>query len=179
MILALFHAHVGNEADALRWLESVLPSVEKSPGWSPSYTMLVHYAAETLWILERCDHVPLLERNLREKTLAPDFRYPHCDARLSLARLCVLERRHDEAAEWFAAARSVLDEQGARPLRAVVDLDEARACALRNAEGDRGRAGTLLADALGCFARLGMPGWTRRARALGERLELDRAEPRA
>ncbi len=40
-------------------------------------------------------------------------------------RLCALGGRTDEARQWFDAARTVLDAQGARPLRAVVDHDEA------------------------------------------------------
>ncbi|HBZ71910.1 MAG TPA: hypothetical protein DEP35_20165, partial [Deltaproteobacteria bacterium] len=59
-------------------------------GWAFCYTMMVCLVIETLWILERHDHADVLERNLREKTLAPDFRHPLTDARLALARLCAL-----------------------------------------------------------------------------------------
>src|SRR5262249_24679732 len=105
-------------------------------------------------------------RNLRGKTIAPDFRYPHVDGRLSLARLCALQGRYDEAVEWFAKARAVLDEQGARPLRAIVDYDEALMYARRGAAGDRERAVPLLETALRQFRALGMPGWIRRAEHL-------------
>ncbi len=47
------------------------------------------------------------------------------DGRLTLARLCALTGRHDEAVSWFAKAREVLTEQGASPLLAIVDYDEA------------------------------------------------------
>jgi hypothetical protein len=53
------------------------------------------------------------------------------DARSSLAVLWGLQQRFDEAAEWFAKARIVLEEQGARPSRALVDLYEARMYARR------------------------------------------------
>jgi hypothetical protein len=112
--------------------------------------------------VERSDHAELLECNLREKTLAPDFRYPHTDARLSLARLCALIGRLDEAREWFDKARRVLDEQAARPLRAITDFDEAWMEVRRGRDGDRTRALALLDAARGPFESIGMPGWLRR-----------------
>src|SRR5262249_36640525 len=81
-------------------------------------------------------------------------------------RLCALQQRHDEAIEWFAKARTVLDEQGARPLRAIVDYDEALMYARRAAPGDHDRARPLIDAALRQFRPLGMPGWIRRAEAL-------------
>ena len=74
--------------------------------------------------LEALTSIEVIERNIREKVVTPDFRYPMQDRRLSLARLCALRGRYDEAADWFAKARAVLEEQGARPLRAIADLDE-------------------------------------------------------
>lgn len=47
------------------------------------------------------------------------------DGRLSMAHLSALQERHDEAAEWFTKVRAVLEEQGARPLCAIADFDEA------------------------------------------------------
>jgi hypothetical protein len=88
------------------------------------------------------------------------------DGRLSLARVCALQGRYDEATEWFAAARAVLDEQGARPLRAITDLDEALVYLRRGSSGDRERVGSLLDVALRQFRTLGMTGWKRRAEAL-------------
>jgi hypothetical protein len=91
-------------------------------------------------MLGRTDHIEAIECNLREKTIAPDFRYPMQDARLSLARLCALQERYQEGVEWFDKARAVLDEQGARPMRAIVDFDEAWMYLRRSASGDRERA---------------------------------------
>jgi len=65
-----------------------------------------------------------------------------------------------------SARRQVLDEQGARPLRAIVDYDEALMYARRGAPGDSERARPLLDAALRQFRTLGMPGWIRRAEAL-------------
>jgi hypothetical protein len=132
---------------------------------------LVCDAAETLWLIERTDHVELIERGVRDKVVAPDFRYWTRDGRLSVARLCALQHRYDEASEWFAQSRAVLDESGARPLRAIVDYDEALMYARRGGEGDAARALPLLDAALAQFREIGMSGWVRRAGEL--RAEVD------
>ena len=125
---------------------------------------------EALWIFERRDHTEVLEQNSGKKTLAPDFRHPHVDPRLALARLCALTGRFDEAREWFEKARHVLDEQGARPLRAITDFDEALMDVRRGRAGDRERARALLDAARGPFESIGMPGWLRRAEELRQQL---------
>jgi len=123
-------------------------------------------AASALWLLGRTDHIEVIERNLRDKVVAPDFRYTMFDARLSLARLCALQGRYDEAAEWFAKSRAVLDEQGARPLRAIADFDEAWMYLRRGAPGDLERARPQLDAAMTQFKSIGMTGWLRRAENL-------------
>jgi hypothetical protein len=114
-------------------------------------------------MLGRTDHIEAIECNLREKTIAPDFRYPMQDARLSLARLCALQERYQEGVEWFDKARAVLDEQGARPMRAIVDFDEAWMYLRRSASGDRERARPLVDAAITQFKSIRMNGWLRRA----------------
>jgi class 3 adenylate cyclase/tetratricopeptide (TPR) repeat protein len=163
---ACSHAHERRRTEAIQGLAGVLPAIEHAVGSAPNYTALIGVAADTLWTLERTDHIEVIERNLRAKTIAPDFRYPHVDGRLSLARLCALQGRYDEAVEWFAKARTVLHEQGARPLRAVADFDEALMYARRGAPGDRERALRLLDLAVPQFEAIGMPGWIRRAEEL-------------
>jgi hypothetical protein len=141
--------------------------IESGVLWAPNYTLFVASAAATLWILGRRDpRGAPIERNLREKTIAPDFLYPTVDARLAMAQLCALGRRFDEAIEWFARAREVLDEQGARPLRAITDFDEAWMYTRRGARGDQKRALPLLDAAAAQFEAIGMPGWVRRAEEL-------------
>jgi hypothetical protein len=54
-----------------------------------------------------------------------------------------------------------LEEQGARPLRAIADLDEAVMYLRRNEDGDRHRAGPLLAAATIQFRALGTTRWLR------------------
>src|SRR5262249_54100761 len=151
-------ARVSQVESAMPFLASVLPWIERAPLWADNYPQIVCDAAETLWLTERTDHVDLIERNVRTKVIEPDSRYPMMDGRLALARLCALKQRHDEAIEWFARARTVLDEQGAQPLRAIVDYDEALMYARRSAPGDAERARPLLDAALRQFRTLGMPG---------------------
>jgi len=165
-VIARTHAHMGRVERAIRRLGSVLPAIEHAPGWTETYITIVCNAAATLWLTERTDHINVIERNLREKVIEPDFRFPMMDGRLTLARLSALQQRHDEAVEWFAKARAVLDEQSARPLRAITDFDEAWMYLRRGVPGDRERAASLLDAALQQFRALGMTGWIRRAERL-------------
>ena len=115
--------------------------------------------ASAVWLLGQVNQIEVIERNIREKVVAPDFRYPMQDGRLSLAGLCALQGRYEEAADCFAKARAGLEEQGARPLRAIADFDEALMCLRRNAEGDRQQARPLLTAAIMQFRALGRTGW--------------------
>jgi hypothetical protein len=165
-VAALAAALVGHTEDALRWLATVVAPIERAPGWSNNYTLLICMATRALWEANRGDHVQVIRRNLHEKTLVPDFRYPHTDARLAMAQLCALQTSWHEAVEWFSKARDVLDDQGAHPLRAIVDFDEALMYQRRGAAGDAQRAAPLLEAAIKQFRAIGMPGWIKRAEEL-------------
>jgi hypothetical protein len=89
-----------------------------------------------------------------------------------MARLSALQGRHDEARDWYAQSRAVLEEQGARPLRAITCLDEAVMYLRRAAVGDLERARVLSGDAVQQFEVLGMTGWAQRAERLDQRLHL-------
>jgi hypothetical protein len=116
-----------------------------------------------LWLLNRRDHLRSVEAALRLKALPADFRFPMMDLRLSLARLCAVDGRVEEAAHWFGQARLVLEEQQARPLRAITDFDQA----LMHARlGRRASARPLLEAAASQFQRIGMTGWLRQAEQL-------------
>src|SRR5262249_27755562 len=80
--------------------------------------------------------------------------------------------RHDEAREWFARARTILEEQGARPLRAIADFDEAVMYQRRAAPGDRERALALLDLARRRFEDLGIDGMASPRREGGERARI-------
>jgi hypothetical protein len=163
-------AMLGSAQEARAHLAGLDTALAVAPGWSPNYPATLHLAIATHWLLGEPEGTDVLERHLREKVLAPDFRHPHADARLSLARLCALTGRLDEASAWLAEARAVLDAQGARPLRALCDFDEgwmhlrAAAAGSAIARPDAGRA--ALERALPQLDAVGMPGWRRRAEAL-------------
>jgi DNA-binding CsgD family transcriptional regulator len=68
------------------------------------------------------------------------------------------------AREEFAKERARLDGAGTRPLRAILDLDEAVAIAASGS--GYSEAGMLVAHAIRQFDELGMAGWAERSRAL-------------
>jgi hypothetical protein len=158
---------MGRGDRALPLLARPVRALSLAPAWAPNYARTAHEVAETLWWLGRRDHLAIVERALCDKALPADFRFPMTDSRLALGRLCALDGRTTDAAWWFDAARDVLDAQGARPLRAVVDHDHA-VMSLR--AGHRGVAARWADAAAAEFERLGMSGWTRRlARAVRSR----------
>src|SRR5207302_6206581 len=126
-------------------------------------------AAEVLWLLGRLDHVELVEETLHRLRQA-DFRIFGSDVRLALARVAALTGRHDEATSWFAEARRVLEDAGERPLRAIVDFDEALMLGRRGGPGVTEAAWPLLTAARRQFESIGMTGWLRRADELAGRL---------
>ena len=144
-------------------LAPAVRALTRAPAWTLNYTRTASDTVETLWVLGRRDHVRPVETALRLKALPADFRFPMMDMRLSLARLCALDGRLDEADHWFAQARLVLEEQGARPLRAIADFDQA----LMHTRAGRPRQARPCLDAAAAqFQRIGMTGWLRRAEKL-------------
>lgn len=94
---------------------------------------------------------------------------PYRSNALTVARMAALSGDLVEAALYFARARQVLESSGQRPVRAIVDYDEALAL-VRHDSPDRTRVKTLLEVALGQFRALKMKPWERRALALQARL---------
>ena len=156
---ARVRARMGETEAALSLLARPVRALTMAPAWAPNYARTACEVAETLWLLDRRDHLAVVERALRDKALPADFRFPMTDSRLALARLCALDGRIAEARRWFDAARTVLDAQGARSLRAVVDHDEAL---MLVRAGDPAAAGRPADAAAAQFERLGMTGWSRR-----------------
>ena len=163
-------ALLGNASEAQNLLSRIERAIDLTPGWAVNYLFLIYWSAYAVWELDLAGYAPLLERNLREKPLAADFRYPSTDARLVLAWMCALQGRHNEASQWFERAGEVLDQQAARPLRAIVDFEEARMYIRRADSGDRDRARRLLEATRGPFESIGMPAWLRQAEELKRRL---------
>lgn len=151
-------ANLGAVEAAMTHLEPLLEAVDAAPGWTENYPRILFAAAEVHWLAGRADHADLLARNAADKVLAPDFRYPMTDVRLTLARLAAVRGWDDEALDWFAQARDVLDQQGARPLSVVLDHDEA----LVQLRTGHQRAATALRErGLVVAEALGARGWAR------------------
>jgi hypothetical protein len=161
-------AHLGHEDDARNRLEQTLPAIERAPAWAMNFLRTLCDAVETVWLLGGHPSQQMLEDAVRTKALVADFRFPMMDARLALARLCALDGRSDEARTWFAASRVVLDQEGSRPLRAIVDFDEAE---MLRRLGALDEARLLHATALHQFQALGMIGWVKRARQASVRTQ--------
>src|SRR5262249_44528667 len=177
---ARIYARLGRAVEALALIGRIPTALQRAPAWAVGYAQTACDAAATLWLLGRTDHASVIERALRN-VVAIDFRYPMRDARLGLAQLCALQHRHEEAVEWFAQARRVLEEEEARPLRAIVDYDEALMYERRGAAGDRERAAPLLAAALEQFRAIGMTGWIKRAEELarGDQIPAEGSEQKS
>ncbi|MGH8975856.1 MAG: hypothetical protein ACRD0C_21940, partial [Acidimicrobiia bacterium] len=169
-ILVRTAARQGQEDVAIRFLERVVPWLEWAPPWTIALPQMACDAAEALWVLQRFDHIEVVKKTLREKVVAPDFRGPMVDGRLALARLCALQGRPDQALTWFAEARRVLGEQGARPLLAIAAYDEALMYVRQGDPGTRSQARFLLETARDQFGAIGMTGWLRRAEELARQL---------
>ena len=166
-------AAAGQSEIALNFLSLLPKAIERGAPWSLNYVGTTCMAATTIWSLKRTDHIEVIERNLREKVIKPDFHFPMSDSRLCLARLCALQDRYDEASEWFDKARKFLETHGSRPLRAIADYDEALMYLRRGEAGDPGRARTFLQKAHERFELLGMTGWIRAADRLASRYSLN------
>ncbi|HEV3362592.1 MAG TPA: hypothetical protein VG795_00365, partial [Acidimicrobiia bacterium] len=162
-------AHLGRPEEALDAIRMLVPWLERAPVWTITYPGMAYAAADALWVLQRVDHIDVVEWALREKVLPANFRCMH-DGHLALARVCALTGRHEEAERWFAESRRVLDEEGSRPLRALCDFDEALMYARRGDAGDAARARPLLAAGRRQFEDIGMTGWVRRADELEKQL---------
>jgi DNA-binding CsgD family transcriptional regulator len=156
-------ARLGRDDEAIRLLDRLVPWLDNAPAWAIAFPVMACHSAEVLWLLERTDHVEVIECALLDKVVAPDFRTPMVDGRLALARLCAVQGRDDEALKWLAEARRVLGEQGALSLLAISDFDEALMYLRCGGPGATDRARPLLDNALRQFSSLGMTGWVRRA----------------
>ena len=151
-----------NLADpAVQLLGIVEQGLNVGASWGLNYAMTANDAAAAIWFLDRREHIGVIENSLRNKVLVHDFRFPMRDTRLSLARLCALQNRYQEAADWFQKAREVLEEAGWKPLRAITDYDEALMHLRSGVDSQKGEP--LLQSAIEQFASLEMKGWLKRA----------------
>jgi DNA-binding CsgD family transcriptional regulator len=161
--LALARSGAREEALVLlRTLVGLLPDLEPTT-WLLNGT--VSFAATSVWELEEADLAEPVYRCALAVIDAGHDDYPCSSLQLSVGRMLVLMGRAAEAHTHFEFARKHLDGSGQRPMRAMVDLDEARVL-VDGSIGDRDRALVLATGARDRFAGLGMTGWAARATSL-------------
>lgn len=166
---ARIYARLGDTATSLAHLDAVIGPLIQASGASINYTRMACDAASTLWELNRTNHHATITEMVMEKVVRPDFRYPMFDGRLSIARLHALAGRIEEAATWFDASRHVLDQAGARPLRAIVDHDHALMLIRTESPSLLPVARGYAIEARRRFRDLGMTRWEERAADLADR----------
>ncbi len=159
-------ASASQETRAIEILDAAMPGIERAAAWAPNAPMAFGYAAQTIWILDRTDHLEALVRTVREKWLEPDVCYPGTDSRWNYALLCALDGRTDDARRWFAEARRVLTEQESEPVIVAVDHDAALMELRLGADGDREQFATCIAAARSRCTHPAMGAWLPRLDAL-------------
>jgi DNA-binding CsgD family transcriptional regulator len=118
--------------------------------------------ATVVWELEDRSSAPLYLRFAREQLAEGLSDLPSVSNELTIARMASLVADAEEAGRRFDLARERLDGDGRRPLRAIVDLDEARAI-WSGGNGRRQDALRLVDSAAAQFEALGMRPWEERA----------------
>ena len=74
-------AHAGDPAEALEAVRLLVPWLERAPAWTIAYPAMVCGAADALWVLERLDHVEVIETGTAGETAAGRFPRAMTDGR--------------------------------------------------------------------------------------------------
>jgi DNA-binding CsgD family transcriptional regulator len=168
MSLACYLRSLSGDSDgAALLLDPIVALSERLGPRTLNQNGVVAFAGGACWELED-GHAAVRLRRLALALQDGDVGdYPTCSTELTIARMAALCGDDEGAAEYFARARTKLDESERQPLRAFADYDEARAHARR---GKRRAAEPLVTSARARFEQLGMPDWTARASALTDSL---------
>ncbi|MFL5758329.1 MAG: AAA family ATPase [Thermomicrobiales bacterium] len=161
-IAAYADAEIGAADEASRLLQTLIPIFERTPARAANHNGAVAFAGGAVWRLGLSEFAPALRRFALDLIAAGVGDYPQGSNELTVARMAAMIGNDAEATDYFARARTVLHLSEQRPLRAIVDLDEATA----RAKGDPGRAAELASSALAAFDTLGMGPWAAVARKL-------------
>jgi tetratricopeptide (TPR) repeat protein len=164
----------GTPEKAREIIEALTPALERVEPTHYALAGAIGFGGHVLWALGWTEHAASYRKlalNLIV-TGVPDC--PINSNELTVGRMAALLGDMAEAEEYFERARAVLEASGQRPLRAIVDYDEALMYLRRAAPGDpstslrasKERAAPLLDAALAQFRELGMSGWIRRAEGL-------------
>jgi DNA-binding CsgD family transcriptional regulator len=169
----LDYCRAGNVAEARRILSALLALLPAMPPTMYVHNGTVNIAATSVWELGAVEWAATcrqLALDLITAEIGGHFMGSH---ELTVARMAVLLGDMAEASTYFARARTELEASGRRPLREIVDYDEALAL-LRTHSTDHVRISRLLETALEQFRTLGMEGWRKRALEQQEQLALRR-----
>ena len=168
-LYAAFAAYCLAEAEergaAAAMLELLTPILLQYTSLDANHNGTVALAAAAVWRLGLAELAPAYHRfaiDLEEHGLGD---YPQTSLALTVARMETMMGRRVDAERAFARARDTLDASGQRPVRAVVDLDEATALIEAGDAANYARVTVLLDAADAAFAQLGMTPWVNRAHA--------------
>jgi DNA-binding CsgD family transcriptional regulator len=153
----------GNPTEARHLLALLTPILQRLPPTTYLYNGGVDRAATTVWELAAIEYAGIY-RQLALDLLAAGFEgSPYRSNALIVARMAALTGNMVEAGIYFAQARQAADSSGQRPLRAMIDYDEALALTRSGSPDDDPRRVMLLEAALAQFRSLGMKPWEQRA----------------
>lgn len=152
-------ARAGEAAEARGLLDWILPSILASEPTRLQHNGAVAFAGGAVWELAEPEHAVALRRAAVAVIEAGVGDCWWTSNELTVARMSSLLGGVAEAEEWFERARGALEASGQRPLRAVIDYDEARH---RRRHG-LPAAPALLAEARRRFDELQMHEWVARA----------------
>jgi DNA-binding CsgD family transcriptional regulator len=156
---AYAHARSGNATKARRYLGWIVPPLAELEPRTINQGGTVFFAAACAWELGEAEHAGRLRRLALDLIASEVADYTPVSSELTVARTAALLGEVDEARAWFERARAALEERGTRPLRALVDYDEALVLRLQ----DPAAAACLLEEARSEFTELEMTGWLERA----------------
>jgi DNA-binding CsgD family transcriptional regulator len=148
-------ARGGEAPEARTLLGWVLPAILGSEPTRFKQNGAVAFAAGAAWELGETEHAAALRDAARAVIEAGVGDCWWTSNELTVARMSSLLGEPEDAEEWFERARVALEASGQRPLRALVDCDEARHRLRHRLPG----AAPLLAAARGRFDELAMLPW--------------------
>ena len=166
-------SRAGNEAEARRILNALLAVLPGMPPAMYVHNGTVNIAAAGVWELGAVEWAATcrqLALDLIAAGIGGHFMGSH---ELTVARMAALLGDMAEASTYFMRARTELEASGRRPLRAIVEYDEALAL-LRAGSADPVRVSLLLDADLAQFRTLGMEAWLKRTLEHQELLALRR-----
>lgn len=126
-LVATAWARAGNDVEARRLLDALTPLAQRMRPPDFLHNGTVGMAAAAAWEVGAVEYAPAYRALAGDLLAAGVGDYPMCSHDLTVGRMAALLGETVEAEAAFARARVSLDVSGQRPLRAIVDHDEALA----------------------------------------------------